>query len=73
MSFEELLQKYNRLKRAIDDCKRLSRHGSGHSAEEAGLELFEAERDYYRSMATASLELKTQVEEHIKMLPTAAA
>lgn len=73
MTFQDLLSKYNRLTAAMEECSRLSRHGTGHSVEEAGMELYEAQVDYRNAIDTAPIEVKNQMAEHLKMLESTAA
>lgn len=73
MTFQDLLLKHNRLEAAIAECKRLSRHGTGHSVEAAGMELYEAQEDYRNAIDSAPIEVKNQMAEHLKMLETTAA
>lgn len=73
MNFEELKQCWERLVEAQERSKRLARHGTGSSSEEAGMELFEARNCYTSSYECASSDVKQQMDDHIKLVASQAA
>lgn len=72
MSFEELKQLWVTYAEAKRDHDRLAANGRGSSCEDAGMRLFEAERDFQIAYASADADARTALDEHIRLETKAA-